>query len=390
MAQGPRGGAAAGVVGPEGGAAGAVRGPRGGAAAGVVGPGGGAAGAVWGPRGYGVAGVRGPYGGRYLTTLPGGAVHYPWHDHDYWHVDFDWFEPIWDDDDVYYGWVYPPVGYYYPSLPPDHETIVIENNTYYESNGVYYEEGEKEGQEGYVVAEIPESLKEEAAAEAEGKNPFDILEGACRYLAGLTQFSAVARTTNDKVGEQGEKVQISGRRAIAVSRPDKMAIDVTGDNGERRFVYDGATISLLHRTKGLYSEVKVSGTIDAALDLLASDYGIVVPLEDLAYSDLYDRLLLKASEGQYLGLHAVGDTQCHHVAFRAGDSSWEFWIEPDESPVLRKITIDYGRGGERLRYSAEISEWNASPSFSAETFEFKLPEGVKRFVLTPRPQEHHE
>jgi hypothetical protein len=51
--------------------------------------------------------------------------------------------------------------------------------------------------------------------------------------------------------------------------------------------------------------------------------------------------------------------------------------------VLRRITIDYGQDGARLRYAADITKWNESPAFTAETFEFKLPDGVKRFEMTP-------
>jgi len=377
--RGPGGGAAAGVVGPGGGAAGAVRGPGGAGAAGVRGPYGGAAGAVWGPRGYGVAGVRGPYGGGYITTLPNGAFHYPWHDHDYWCFGFSWYTPCWVGDSVYYGWAYPPVGYYYPSLPPEYNTTVINNNTYYESEGVYYQEGEKDGKKGYVVAEAPEGAK---AAEPAGENPFKILKGMCDYLAGLQKISAVAQTTTDELGESGEKVQVSARRMIYVSRPDnKVAVDVTGDKGTKRFVYDGKTVSMLDSTKNVYSAIQVPGTIDAALDTLAQDYGVALPLGDLLYKDLYDRLEARTAAGQYIGLHEVNGLKCHHMAFLTQMASWEIWVETGDKPVPRKITIDYGQDAARSRYSAEIFAWTGSPTFTAKTFEFRLPSVVRRIQI---------
>ncbi|MBP7937006.1 MAG: DUF2092 domain-containing protein [Phycisphaerae bacterium] len=379
--RGPNGGAAAGIRGPGGAAAGAVRGPYGGGAAGVRGPYGGAAGAAWGPGGYGVAGVRGPYGGRYVTNLPAGAIHYPWHGNDYWHSGWAWFTAGWVAGAVTYSVAYPPVGYYYPTLPPQYETVVINNTTYYESDNVYYQDGEQDGKKGYVVAESP--VPPEESTQAKGPNPFEVLKGMCDYLAGLDKFSMVANTTRDEIRVSGDKVQVSERRAICVSRPDKVAIEVTGDNGARRMVYDGKTVSMLDRSKSLYTVVEVPNTIDAALDTLAVKYEVIVPLEDLMYKDLYDRVLTRITAGDYLGTATVNGLKCHHLAFVAGDSNWEFWIEAEGKPVLRKITIDYGQNETRSRYTADIAGWSGSPSFNERTFAFKLPENVKRFEMSP-------
>jgi len=369
-------------VGPGGGAAAAVRGPSGAGAAGVRGPGGGAAGAVWGPGGHGVAGARGPYGNRFVTNLPAGAVNYPWHGGDYWHVGFGWYQPTWVGDSMYYCEAYPPVGYYYPSLPSESTTVVIDNRTYYASEGVYYQEGEQNEQKGYVVVEAPAS---EGAADEEpaGENPFKILKRMCDHLAGLETFSAVAQTTTDEMGSSGEKVQVSARRIIYVSRPNKVAVDVTDDNGERRVVYDGKTVSMLDRTKNVYSVIQMPDTIDAALDTLAQDYEIVVPLEDLMYTNLYERVTARTSAGQYLGLHNVDIVKCHHLAFTTDTSNWEIWIDACDPPVPHKITIDYGKDAARSRYSAEIAGWVGSPTLSAEKFKFELPKDVKRVEIAP-------
>lgn len=386
--RGPGGGGAAGIVGPGGAAAGAIRGPAGGGAVGVRGPGGGAAGAVWGPGGRGIAGARGPYGNRVITTLPGGAIHYPWHGYDYWRAGFVWWRPCWIGDSVYYGWIYPPIGYYYPSLPSEYNTTIINNTTYYESEGVYYQEGEQDGKKGYIVAESPAAS--ETPAGGEGENPFVILKIMCDYVAGLEKFSAVANTVMDKVGDNGDKVQLSGRRIMDVSRPDRFAVDVTGDNGTKRGVYDGKTVSLYDHTKKLYTVIEVPNTIDATLDKLAQDYGVVVPFEDLMYKDLYARMESVVATGQYLGLHTVNDVKCHHLAFTTDGADCEVWVEAGNKPVPRKVAIDYRNNAARSRYSAEIVGWSEAPVFTAETFNFRLPDDAKRVEIAPFGKEGSE
>lgn len=357
--------------------AGAIRGPRGAGAAGISGPRGGQAGAVWGPGGRGIAAGQGPYGNRFVTNLPAGAVNYPWRGRDYWHSGYGWWQPSWVGDSVYYGWAYPPIGFYYSSLPNDAETIVIDNSTYYESDGVYYQEGEQEGKKGYVVAEAPASA--DSPADDDGENPYKILKNMCIYLTNLESFSAEARTTQDRVRESGEKIQVSTQRKICVSRPDKVAVDAKDDNGTRRAVYDGKTLSLLDRTKNVYAVVEVPNTIDAMLDKLAQEYNIILPLSDLLYKDLYSRVVANSPSGQYLGLHQAGKYKCHHLAFLMGTSTWEIWIDAGNQPIPRKLSIDYGEGADRSTYTGEFVEWNARASFSPETFAFELPNGVKRF-----------
>ncbi|HVP11227.1 MAG TPA: DUF2092 domain-containing protein [Phycisphaerae bacterium] len=329
--------------------------------------------------------MSGPYGNRVLTNLPAGAARYAWQGQDYWHDGFGWWQPSWVGDSVYYNWAYPPVGYYYPTLPTDYNTVEMNGNTYYEAEGVYYQEGEQDGQKGYVVAEAPETAEQPAAGEVEGENPFKIFKNMCDYLAGLDTFSMVAETTVDEMGLSGEKVQVSAQRILYVSRPNKVAVDVAGDRGTKRIVYDGKTVSMLDRGENIYTVVQVPDTIDAALDTLAQDYGVVVPLEDLMYKDLYDRAVARVSAGQYLGLHMVDNLKCHHLAFSTDVANWEVWIDAGDKPAPRQITVDYGQNTARSRYSADITGWVGSPELKAEKFKFELPDGATRVEITPNP-----
>ena len=376
--RGPGGGGAAGVVGPNGGAAGAVRGPAGGGAAGVRGPGGSAAGAVWGPGGHGVAAARGPYGGRYVTNLPAGAIHGSWHGNDYWHFGFNWYSPCWVGDSLCYGWAYPPVGFYYSSLPEQYSTTVIDNTTYYESEGVYYVEGQQDGQKGYVIAEAPAGTEAAVSGSASdpvaaGTNPFEVLKSMCDQLAGMEAFSAVANTAVDHVGDDGTTVQLSIRRSVSVQRPNKIAIDVSGDSGIKRFVYDGKTASLFDATKSQYVSASVPDTIEAAFDALAQKYNVILPLEDFLYKDLYDRAAARIQAGQYLGLHTVNGTSCHHLAFTCDTADWELWVDVGEKPLPRKVVASYRQNEAFPRYSAEFVGWDGKPAFNAQTFEFNPP-----------------
>lgn len=320
-----------------------------------------------------MAGVRGRYGHGVITNLPVGAIHYPWNGGNYWNVGFGWWAACWVGDNVCYEWAYPPVGYYYPSLPAEYETTVINNTTYYESDGVYYVEGAKEGQPGYTVAEAPvtpETTQPEGGVE--GVNPFDILKGMCDHLAGLERFRVVAKTVVDQVGEDGSTAQLSLKRATCLQRPDRIAVDVTGDVGVKRFVYDGKNASLYDAAKSTAISAEMPGTIEAALDTLATEHKVVLPLADLMYKDLYDRAMARITAGQYLGLPTVNGGRCHHLGFTTDNAEWELWIDV-ASKLPRRASVSYLEGSVRVRQSADLAEWNEAPTFNNLTFEFKPP-----------------
>ncbi len=285
-----------------------------------------------------------------------------------------------------YAWAYPPVGYYYPSLPEDYSTVVINNETYYESEGVYYQPGEQNGQSGYVVAEAP--VPPEEAGGEKSEDPFAIFKAMCDFVASQEKFRVVAQTTVDKINESGDKVQLSARRIMQVNRPNMFAINVTGDQGVRKFVYDGKTIGLFDGAAKITSVIEMPETIDTALDALARDYGTVVPFEDLMYTDLYQRMEAIVTAGQYLGLHSVGRAPCHHLAFTTDAASCEVWIDAGDKPLPRRITIDYSQDASRSRYAADIVEWSASPEFATDTFTFSPPADARQVRIAPIRKEN--
>ncbi len=324
-----------------------------------------------------------------VTNLPSGAIHYPWHGGDYWHSGYGWYTACWVAGSLCYAWAYPPAGYYYPSLPDDYSTVVINNETYYESDGVYYQPGEQDGQAGYVVAEapVPPAAPEEAGG-GEGEDPFVIFKAMCDFVASQQKFRVVAQTTVDKLNESGDKVQLSARRIMQVSRPNMFAINVTGDQGVRKFVYDGKTIGLYDGTAKITSVIETPETIDATLDALARDYGAVVPFEDLMYSDLYARMEAIVTAAQYVGLHTIGRASCHHLAFATDAANCEVWIDARDKPVPRRITIDYTQDASRTRYAADIVEWNASPEFATDTFTFSPPADARQVRIAPNRKDN--
>ena len=316
-----------------------------------------------------------------MARLPGGSTRVRVSGTSYYRHGHAYYRPYFYGGVAYYEEVRPPWGVFVAALPAIYTTRVIDNSTYYYSDGVYYTESEQDDKEGYVVAEPPD--------QASATDPYEILRRMSDQLGQLEKFHIVVSDTVEEVLASGEKVQLSGRREINVSRPDKVLADVNGDNIDNRLDYNGNTITMLDRTQNLYSVVEAPETIEGMLDFAAKRFGITVPLADLLYRDVRATLASDTQTGQYVGLHMVGKYKCHHLAFTQESIDWEIWIQAGDQPLPRKFVITYKQQTGNPRYLALLVRWDLSPSLPGSFFDFKAPAGAEQIEALPVATDEH-
>ena len=74
-------------------------------------------------------------------------------------------------------------------------------------------------------------------------------------------------------------------------------------------------------------------TIDATLDEIHEQFGYTPPLSDVLFADPYHALTEHVESGTYVGRNSVGDTKCHHLAFRQKGIDWQIWIAEGDKPL---------------------------------------------------------
>lgn len=380
IAVGPGGGIAGRVTGPGGGSAAGIRGPGGGSAGVVRGPGGGAAGYIKGPGGAGAAGVRGPYGGAAaIARLPDGSTHVAWRGSDYWYHGGYWYNPYWHDDEIWYWPCYAPVGYFTTTIDCGDgvaQPVVINGVTYYNCRDVYYSQTTQDGQAGYVVAENPNP----PAAEPNAPDPFAILERGLDFLGTQAQFNMTVNDIYDEVTTNGQKVSYNTKRNIFVRRPGNVAIEFRGDDQDHRTVLAGDTLTIIDRTKNIYSQTPVPPTIDDALDTIAKKYDTSVVVAELLRADLYKRVAPNILSGQYLGQDQLTGYLCDHLAFTTENADYEFWFDAGNTPLLRRLSISYSTAPGRPRYTMVVTRFSPA-SMPDAAFEVRIPAGAKLVPL---------
>jgi hypothetical protein len=206
-----------------------------------------------------------------------------------------------------------------------------------------------------------------------------VLKQMGQTLSAAKSFTFDAHATNEDVLENGQKVEFARSSKFKVRRPDRVAAQVVGDFEDLAFIYDGQSVVLLNRKTDSFGTAQAKASIDATCDMLAEQYGMVLPLADFLFADAYKTLISNARSGQYLGAGYVFETRCHHLAFRQEAVDWQVWIDQSgDKPLPRKVVITYKETPAQLQYTAFFNNWNLSAEIPEEHFKFTPPEGAKK------------
>jgi hypothetical protein len=211
-----------------------------------------------------------------------------------------------------------------------------------------------------------------------------ILHQACDTVAALKQFTFESHSIYDVVLTTGQKVQFAQNEKIFVRRPNALAAIVEGDRDDLRFWYDGKKVGVFNVRANAFSVTDAPPTVDATMDLLATKFGMTLPLADVVLSDPYKALAEEMKAAAYLGTGYVFDAVCHHLAFRQDGIDWELWVDAGKQALPRKLVITHKNAPQCPQYTAFLSNWELSPTFSDATFASPAPKGAKELPFTIR------
>ena len=210
----------------------------------------------------------------------------------------------------------------------------------------------------------------------------EVLKQMCDYLKNLQQFSVQAEVTEDVLLTSGQRIQSARSVEASVRRPDRLRAESVGDTDNRQIVYDGKTITLMDRSKNLYTVIPAPPELDAALEHGIQSFNLRAPLADLIYTKAYEYLTEGALSGFYVGLSKVQGVSCHHLAFRDKDIDWQIWIEDSQTPVPRKFLIT-DKTAQGLQFTAVFTKWNTSAQLADGLFTFVAPEKAEKIDILP-------
>ena len=211
----------------------------------------------------------------------------------------------------------------------------------------------------------------------------EILRRMSHSLASAKTLRFRAHDMVDQVMDNGQKLQFARTLDVAARRPGAMRASVKGDTEDVEYAYNDGKLTIVNNRQRCYTGADVPRTIDEMFDFLAERFGITAPLADLLFSDPYQAMTGRVRIGQYMGLHLVGQTRCHHLAFRQEGIDWQIWIEDTERAVPCKVVITYKEIPGQPQFVALLDKWELSADLPDTTFALPVPTGFERVDLQP-------
>jgi len=208
------------------------------------------------------------------------------------------------------------------------------------------------------------------------------LKHMCDTLDGAKAFRFRVRAAMDRRVDTGQLAQFHRTSDITVVRPDRLYAKTDTDDGHWSAWYRDKTLTVLDRDDNTYATDAVPGSIGDMLDYMVDHYDPAIPAADLLVGKTYDALLAHVESGTYVGLHAVGETKCHHLLFRQENIDWQIWIDAGKQPLPRKLVITYVAEPDQPQYVATMDDWDLAPAVSEATFTFTPPADAKSVSMS--------
>ncbi len=210
-----------------------------------------------------------------------------------------------------------------------------------------------------------------------------ILRQMSDYLNTFEQFTIRIENTVDTLLSSGQKVQLGRTGDISVRRPDRMRVNIDGDEFEQEFFFDGKSVTLFTKNLNYYATIQVPPNIEEALDRAQESVGLVAPFSDVISRNSYDILMGDVQAGLYIGLSKVRGVECHHLAFRAEETDWQIWIENSKTPFPRKFVVTSKWVTGAPQFTGLVTKWDVSPQLNDRLFTFVPPQGAEKIEFLP-------
>jgi hypothetical protein len=224
--------------------------------------------------------------------------------------------------------------------------------------------------EAKVAAPAPTESQREAAS---------ILKGMADYLAALPAFSCTVRQGYDVVQSTGQKIEFGETRQWSLDRPDRLRVEEVASDGTRDLaIFDGRTVSVMKADSNVFAQAPQPGTVDDALVYLVRDLKMRMPLAQLMTTRLPVELPKRVKTIDYVESTDIYGVPADHIAGRTDSVDFQFWITEGDRPLPLRVVITYVQSPGEPQFWANFTDWNTSPKFAKDTFQFTPPKGARQ------------
>jgi hypothetical protein len=207
-------------------------------------------------------------------------------------------------------------------------------------------------------------------------------------MSAADGFSFQAKTIRVYMDQGGEPLHIFHTMKVTVRRPNKLLVDLTGDDGSDRLVFDGNTFTIYSARDKRYATLSVAeGTsIDGMLKEAIGRYGVDFPLADFLSEAPNKAFLSGVASGRVVNTVTIDGALYDHLVFSQPPGILlELWLPKTAQSLPRRLIVTYGALPGQPNFIAEFSDWNLSVHPADSEFVFQPPADAVQGALKPLP-----
>ncbi len=210
-----------------------------------------------------------------------------------------------------------------------------------------------------------------------------ILQASFDKLGAAQSMTFSAIEVNESPSRQGDPLGTATSYQVALQRPDKLRVFTPGDGPDRRFYYDGKTITAIAPNENVYATKPASGTVSSVLEAAYKQYRTYFPFTDLIVANPLADLKSALKQAYYVTRsNAAADAPMDVVALISNDVFVQMWIGVDDK-LPHLIRAVYYSDPARMRHELALRDWQIDPVLPADTFVAQIPAGAKPIEFAP-------
>ena len=202
------------------------------------------------------------------------------------------------------------------------------------------------------------------------------------YISRLQKFSVHTESTLEYWSDRGQRIDHDVAANLTLRRPNKIHAKRVGELVEQEFYYDGETLTFYLPSKRVYATKPAPGTIEELLDHTREELGLIIPVEDLVYSNALDIMMNDVTDATVVGKSVIGGVTCDHLAFVRRDIDFQIWVAEGDRPLPCKYVVTDPRTPPVSTITV-TSDWDLDPAAADTEFKFVPPEGATAIPFIP-------
>lgn len=203
-----------------------------------------------------------------------------------------------------------------------------------------------------------------------------ILDKMGDMIGELVSCSVHVENSIDTLNANKDLVKYYRHSEVKFSGPSKLVIQISGDEGQKGFWYDGSFLSYYNYDENNYVTLEAPETTLEMIDAMHKRFDFEFPAADFFYPTFVDDLLENFNTIQYLGTTMIDQQECFHIIATNSTLNVQFWIMNAPQKLPKRFLIIHKDLSNR-QYESTFSNWDLNPSIPESVFEFLPPPDAK-------------